>query len=109
MTAYSALTASQRARAAYLFADETFGTDPRAYEYEVNGGEVVGRVKQTDVSGQPSAVHVRKPHTVMVNVTVKEVPETYITLEMNRNAQQAIKDIARHLVEQMIHTQEAAS
>lgn len=41
---YAALTASQRAQVAYLFADAHFGTDVNAYAYLVDArGNVTGR------------------------------------------------------------------
>ena len=40
---YSSLTQTQRARVAYLFADQAFGTDPAAYLYQVTGDEVQRR------------------------------------------------------------------
>ena len=41
---YHSLTTDQQARAAYLFADEVFGTDPSAYAYEVDkSGRITGR------------------------------------------------------------------
>jgi hypothetical protein len=44
MPAYAALTSAQRGQVDYLFADAHFGTDPAAYEYELNTqGDVNGR------------------------------------------------------------------
>jgi len=41
---FPSLSPSQRARVAYLFADETFGSDPDAFVYETDDqGEIVSR------------------------------------------------------------------
>ena len=103
MTTYSALTAAQREQAAYLFADAILGTDPHTYEYEVCGDEVIGRSRLAQNSDERSRV--RKPHTVQVNILVQEVPDSYITVEMNRNAKQAIDSFARSVVERMFQPQ----
>jgi len=100
---YSSLTPAQREHVAFLFADEIFGTDPNGYEYELIGEMVVGRVK-TVISDQ-SSVHVRKPHAVAVNVAVREVPSAFVTVECQRDAEIAIKEIARSVVARLIQIQ----
>jgi hypothetical protein len=103
MTAYSTLTAPQRERADYLFADAIFGTNPHAYEYELKGDDVIGR-SRLNKNGE-GAVHARKPRTVQVNVFTQEVPTAYITLEMDRHAEYAIQDLARSIVKRLVETQ----
>lgn len=97
--------------AGYLFVDEHFGTDPHAYDYELEGDEVIGRSRIARNGDEISNVHARKPHTVKLNVAVKEVPEQFVTVEMNRNATLAIQAIARRMVERIAiqQTQEANS
>lgn len=100
---YSSLTPAQRDQVAFLFADEIFGTDPSAYEYELTGETVTGRVRLSALSGQRS-VHVRKPHSVTVNVAVRDVPEALVTVEMRRDAQMSIQQIARNVVARLIQS-----
>ena len=40
---YSDLTPEQVARVEYLFADSVMDSDPARFDYECNGGEIVGR------------------------------------------------------------------
>lgn len=47
---YSALTSEQKAQVTCLFADESFNTDPAAYQYEVKAGNVIGRTGRTQRS-----------------------------------------------------------
>lgn len=103
---YSTLTPAQLAQCEYLFADDAFGTDPYAYDYEVKGNRVMGRKIQ---KAEDRRMNVKKPHTVSVNVAVREVPNEFVTVEMKRNAAQAIKDLARNAVERInqIQSQEA--
>lgn len=111
MTHYSALTPAQQARAQYLFADALLGTDPSAYEYQLRGEDVIGRARVTSLQSpasshqSPASANVRKPHSVRLNVAIQEVPETYITVEMIRNTEQAIQEIARSLAAAMLQTQ----
>lgn len=101
---YSTLTPTQREQVDYLFADAIFGTDVNAFDYEIKGDTVIGRA-QILRSAQDDKAHVRKPHTVSVNVCVREVPSAFITLEMSRNAETTIKELARSVVERMIQSQ----
>lgn len=101
---YSTLTPAQQTQCEYLFADATFGTDPHAYDYEIKGVDVVGRVQLRAISSKLLA-HARKPHTVSVNVAVLNVPDGFVTVEMSRNAMIAIQDIARSAVERMLQVQ----
>jgi hypothetical protein len=99
---YSTLTPAQQAQAAYLFADDVFGTDPNAYDYEVNGKDIIGR---SCIAHNSDRIHARKPHSVSVNVAVRQVPDEFITSEMSRNAEQAINDFARSAVERITQSQ----
>jgi len=99
---YSTLTAAQLAQVAYLFADDAFGTDPNAYDYETKGNDVTGRAC---IARNGDGIHNRKPHKVSVNVAVRNVPDEFVTVEMSRNAAQAFQDIARNVVERMIQSQ----
>jgi len=105
MIVYSTLTAAQREQVQYLFADEHFGTDPNAFEYQLRGESVIGRGSLT---ANRSTLKARKPHTVRLNVLTQEVPDQYITVEMIRNSQQAITDIAREIAGRMIRIQKDA-
>jgi len=98
---YQSLTSQQRAQVAYLFADDVFGADPSAYEYEVNGGMVAGR---TAISDQRPAVR-KKPHNIAAHVTVRETPEAYVTTQAQRETDLAIQSIARSVVERIIKSQ----
>lgn len=101
---YQSLTPLQREQVAFLFCDDLFGTDPNGYEYELIGECVIGRVKLTAISSQLLA-HVRKPHAVAVNVAVRDVPSAFVTVEMSRDAEIAIKEIARSVVARLIQIQ----
>lgn len=49
---FSALDQGQLAQVAYLFADEIFGTDASAFEYELNGkGNLTGRRTAARIEG----------------------------------------------------------
>lgn len=98
---YSSLTPAQREQAAFLFADDIFGTDPNAYEYELTGEMVTGRIQLAAISSE-LLTHVRKPHAVAVNVAVREVPCQFVTVEMDRTATITIQEIARNIVAQLI-------
>jgi hypothetical protein len=98
---YQSLTPAQQTQAAYLFADEVFGTDAYGFDYEISNGTVIGRAcldKHTDLNA-------RKPHTVSVNVCVREVPAEMVTIEMDRNANATIQSIARSVVARLIQSQ----
>jgi len=99
---FSSLTPTQQDQAAYLFADEIFGTDASAFDYEVQDNNVIGRTKLNANSQQLS---VRKPHTVLVNVSVREVPAEFVTIEMDRQSAYAIQSIARSVVARLIQSQ----
>jgi len=102
MTIYSSLDAAQQAQAAYLFADDVFGTDANAYEYELEAGKVIGRARLTVTS---LSLNVRKPRTISVNVCTREVPAEMVTVEMDRNADYAIQSIARNIAARLIQSQ----
>ena len=52
---YSTLKPAQRKQAAYLFADEAFGTDASAYLYELDkSGVITGRKSLANVEGRRS-------------------------------------------------------
>ena len=54
---FSELDAAQRARVAYLFADQLCGSDPHGFRYEVDeGGEIRGRVALDPQSVKPRKV-----------------------------------------------------
>lgn len=72
---FSSLNKKQLAQAAYLFADETFGTDASAFVYEVDGEEVKGRVTREKVEA-------RSWKGDVVKVTL--LPEVNITEEMSQ-------------------------
>jgi hypothetical protein len=99
---YSSLTPAQQTQAAYLFADEVFGTDAHDFDYEIKDNAIIGRSR---IVKNGDAVHNRKPHTVSVNMCVRDVPAEFVTVEMDRNAAYAIQTIARNIVERMIQSQ----
>lgn len=97
---HSSLTHAQRAQVAYLFADDAFGTDASAYEYETEGDKVTGRsriAKDGEHRGK------RKPHHVAVRVEVREVHSPFVTGQMQRDAQVTYQVIARSVVERIIN------
>ena len=98
---YQSLTPLQREHVAFLFADEIFGTDPNGYEYELMGEMVIGRAKISR-SARNDNVHVRKAHAVAVNVAVREVPSAFVRVECQRDAEIAIKEIARNIIARLI-------
>ena len=99
---YQSLTTAQRDQVAYLFADDVFGEDPSAYEYEVNGGMVAGRSRIAENSG---AVHAKKARNIAACITVRETPEAYVTKQSQRETAYAIQSIARSVVERLIKSQ----
>ena len=104
MTLFTSLDAAQQAQAAYLFADDVFGTDVNAYEYELEAGKVIGRARLA-ANSSPLNAHVRKPRTISVNVCTREVPAEMVTVEMDRNANYAIQSIARNIAARLIQSQ----
>lgn len=100
---YQALTSAQQSQVEYLFADAFFGTDATSFEYEVQHGEVIGRM-QILRSAQNDMTK-RKPRTISINVAVREMPAELVTVEMQRDTAYTIQSIARHLVEQLIQSQ----
>jgi hypothetical protein len=98
---YQSLTPAQRDQAAFLFADDIFGTDPNAYEYELTGAMVTGRIQRTAINSKLLA-HARKPHAVAVNVAVRDIPGQFVTVEMDRTATTTIQEIARNVVARLV-------
>jgi hypothetical protein len=101
MTQFISLTTTQREQVDYLFADAIFGTDVNAFDYEIRDDNVIGRSR---IDNKRDVI-MRKPHTVSVNMCVREIPSAFITLEMSRNAETTIKELARSVVERMIKSQ----
>ena len=101
---YQVLTSAQQSQVEYLFADAFFGTDANSFEYEVQHGEVIGRAKLKAISSELLAT-ARKPHTIRINVAVRDIPAELVTVEMQRDAAYTIQFIARNLVEQLIKSQ----
>ncbi len=97
---YSSLTPAQHEQVAFLFADDLFGTDPAAYEYELLGDTVIARAR---LDRSPLCANVRKPRTVRVNVCVREVPDAFLTVEADREIKYAIREIARSVVKRLIY------
>ena len=104
MTIYSSLDAAQQAQAAYLFADDVFGSDVAAFDYEISDGKIIGRARLA-ANSSPLNAHVRKPRTISVNVCTREVPAEMVTVEMDRNANYAIQSIARNIAARLIQSQ----
>ena len=102
MTLFNSLDAAQQAQAAYLFADDVFGTDANAYEYELEAGKVIGH---SQLTANSLSLNVRKPRTISINVCTREVPAEMVTVEMDRNANYAIQSIARNIVARLIQSQ----
>lgn len=68
---YDELTPAQKAQADYLFADIHFGTDPRAYLYEVDkGGDVIRRSIRPAEQSKPEPRTKRARQSAPVTVTV---------------------------------------
>ena len=99
---YSSLTTDQQIQAAYLFADDAFGSCADAFDYEISNGNVIGRAR---LNANKLNVNALKPHTVMVNVCVREVPAGIVTIEMDRNANTTIQSIARNIAARLIQSQ----
>lgn len=91
---FSELTDEQRARAAYLFADVHFGTNPDAYEYTLSGADVTGRVKR--VRGR----HVGR--AVNPQVIVMRAPEENITEDIAASARGSLIRMANDYVAEMM-------
>lgn len=93
---YSNLNESQRARIAYLFADDVFGTDARAYLYELDKqGNVTGRtaVKPT----APKAKRAKQS----VPVIVTTAPEVNITDELIQHAGMSMDALAAFIADKL--------
>lgn len=99
MTIYASLSAAQQAQAAWLFADELMGTNQHEYEYELMGETVIGRVR---IDGNSDGVHARKPHAIAVNIAVRDA---IVTVEMKRDAEFTIKELARKISARLIQSQ----
>ena len=97
---YQALTSAQQSQVEYLFADAFFGTDATSFEYEVQHGEVIARSR----IAKTAETSARKPHTISINVAVRDIPAELVTVEMQRDAAYTIQFIARNLVEQLIQS-----
>ena len=76
--AFEALTDEQKKKVDYLFADPHFGTDPAAFIYEIEKGQITGR---TAITSHPQK-KLRRAKTTEVKVTVLPVPESEITPQM---------------------------
>lgn len=96
---YQSLTPAQRDQVVFLFADEIFGTDPNDYEYELIGEMVTWRSR---LNAEGRMQNVRKPHSIAVNVAVREVPSAFVRVECQRDAEYAIQQIARSVVARLI-------
>jgi hypothetical protein len=86
---YSNLNEIQRARVAYLFADAVFGTDTRAYLYELDKqGNVTGRT-----AAQPTAPKAKRAQQ-SAPVIVTTAPEVNITDELIQHASMSMDALA---------------
>ncbi len=90
---YQSLTQDQQSQVAYLFADEFFpGSDPKAYDYEVNSiGQVVSRTPLT-----PQKIDRRTHGDKRAEVVMRKDPK--ITEEQARRTDAASNALAAHLV-----------
>lgn len=93
---YQSLTPAQVEQVRFLFADELIGTDPRGYEYEIQGEEVIARIANDQ---HTTKVHIRKAHTVTMKVAVMDLPDQFVTVEMSRSARVTVNEIARSVLE----------
>lgn len=99
MIPFSSLTDAQREQVAHIFYDDLFCTDPAHFEYLVKDEIVCNRYRV--VTNGDVGPRSPKPRKVPVSLKVMEVE--------GGNADEVIKSIARHAVEQCIanQTQEA--
>jgi hypothetical protein len=56
----------------------------------------------SSIKGQAERRHARKPRSVAVNVAVSEIPEAFLTIEMERRSEIAIQQLARRIVERLV-------
>jgi hypothetical protein len=94
MPHYNALTVTQKSQVTFLFCDEIFGTDPTLYDYELVGQVVKGRVKIEMQSEK------RDKTRVSASVSVMVMP--FITDEMLRRRDAALRSLAKRIVERMV-------
>jgi hypothetical protein len=93
---YSNLNESQRARIAYLFADDAFGTDVRAYLYEVDKqGNVTGRT-----AAQPTAPKAMRAKQ-FAPVIVTTAPEVNVTDELIQHASMSMDALAAFVADKL--------
>lgn len=99
---YAQLNENQCARAAYLFADSHFGTDPHAYLYEVDkDGEVHGRkINRESGVGNREGRAKQKP---VMNVAI--IKEAQVTHEKLSNARMHLEALAQSMAEKIIQTE----
>lgn len=98
MTAYSALTDEQRARVAYLFADNHFGTDPRGYEYQVKGGDI----RRSPLANEnPSTARIK-------SMRVMAVRDEHLTAAQMDDATNAMESMA-YTIAQRIQLEEVTT
>ena len=95
---FDQLNEAQAAQAAWMFADEAFGTDPRAYLYEVDrDGDVTARAA---AQAQPKT---RAAHKANIRITAQA--ETRITQEMTDRANAATESLAAAVAESIYQHQ----
>lgn len=93
---YAALTPRQRAQAAYLFADDLFGTDPSAYLYSVDkGGNITKRRTMTKAPKRTTRARLTQP----VQVTLLE--EQHLTDELTARAREHFQTFAALLAREI--------
>jgi hypothetical protein len=96
---YSNLNESQRARIAYLFADAVFGTDTRAYLYELDKqGNVTGRTATNPTA--PKAMRAKQSAPVIVTTA----PEVNITDELIQHASMSMDALAAFVADKLYST-----
>ncbi len=95
--AHSQLNDAQLAQVAYLFADAHFGSDARAFVYEVNGhGDIKGRHA---AEGQSPARSGRSKRRPPVNIQITQ--EAHVTESMIFNAQMSMDALAASIAEKL--------
>lgn len=93
---YSNLNEIQRARVAYLFADDFFGTDASAYLYELDTqGNVTGRTATQHTALKTKRAKQSAP------VIVTTAPEVNVTNELIQHASMSMDALAAFIADKL--------